>query len=186
MSNNHFYNVGYQTEPNMRQEMNNFLDGSYPEIAKKQPAILRRMRRTTAGALIECDCVDDTTKEPDKSSYCPYCGGVGYIWDEIFVDVYKRVVRSDAGNAITVQAPATIVNVPVVVFYLRSSVVLTEEDKIVELVLDESGVPVQPYRRRTVYRIGQLIDFRSDNGKLEFWQIDGVAELDQFLNGPGA
>jgi hypothetical protein len=178
--------VGSQSEINLREEMNNFLDGLYPEIAKKQPAVLRRMRRTATGALIECACIDASTKEADKSSWCPFCSGESYIWDEILVDIYKKVARSDTGNAITTQAPSSVVNVPIVIFYLRSSVVLTEEDKIVELVLDEAGLPIRPYRRRAIYKIGQLIDFRSDNGKLEFWQVDGVAELSQFLNGPGA
>jgi len=186
MPNNDFYTIGSRAEPNMREELNNFLDGSYPEISKKQIAVLRKMRRDSNDNLIECDCLDDTTKEPDKSSYCPFCAGEGYIWDEILVDLYKRITRNDSGNSITTQVEASIVNVPIYIFYLKSSVDITEEDKIVLLVLDSEGLPQRPYRRRAVYRIGQLIDYRSDNGKLEFWQVDAVAERDQFLNGPGA
>ena len=171
------------TEPDLRKEFNNFLDGNFSEIAKKQKALLRRMRRDSNGNLIECDCVDEVTKEPDKDTFCISCNAEGYLWDEIFIDIYRKVVRSDVGNSTREHPIApTLMNTPVVVFYMRSSVVVTEEDKVVELLLNSEGELIKPYKRRKIYRIGSLLDFRSDNGRIEFWQIDTYAEKVKFLS----
>ena len=78
-----FYST-YGTEPNMRGEMNSFLDGDYPEITKKTVAALRKMRVPEE----ECPCVDAVTHEPDKDNvWCPFCQGEGRYWDETFIDV---------------------------------------------------------------------------------------------------
>ena len=167
-----------RTEPDMRQEMINTLDGAFPEIAKGQTAILRQMSTT------QCPCVDFLTKEPDKDTYCPVCMGEGYLWDEIFITVYKVVLKSDVGNALKERlwAPG-LINKPLVVFYVCFSVDVSKEDKVIELILDIEGAPVRPYKRRAIYRIGTVFDIRSDNGRLEYWKIDTYEEDVKFLNG---
>jgi len=211
-----FYSSVTGTEPNMRQEMNNFLDGTFQEVPKKQPTLLRRMRRGTlelypepqeieapwiewnsAGKryrwhensgtnLLPCACIDSVTKEADKDQYCAFCQGDGFIWDEIFIDAYKVVIKSDVGNALleTSMNPG-LIREPVVIFYTRSSVLITPQDKIVELVLTTAGEPTTPGRRRKLYRIGIDVDLRADNAKLEYWKLDCYAEYRKFLNGPG-
>ena len=173
-----------RTEPDMRKELNNTLDGIFPEIAKKQTAIFRKFRRDSLNKLIPCDCVDPVTHEPDKDTYCPFCQGEGSYWDEGYIEVYKILTdgRDALGERVT--APG-LLNVPLMVFYTRSSVDMTSEDKIVEIVLDTEGVPDQPLRRKQLYRIGSLVDYRSDNGRLEYWKVSCYGEVRKFLNGPG-
>jgi hypothetical protein len=168
------------TEPNMRQEMINTLQGSYPEIAKKQRGLLRRQRLP----LALCSCISPVTREPDKDHFCPYCHGEGFLWDEIFLDFYKIVLGSEVGNANndTLAQPG-LIEPGLVVFFTSSSETITKNDRIVELVLDVEGEPVLPYQRRALYRIGTPIDFRSDNGKLEYWKLDCFIEERKFLNG---
>lgn len=180
MSKRFYSNMG--TEPNMRQEMINTLDGKYPEVSKKQPAVLRKLRKP----LQRCACVDPNTHEPDKDTFCPFCMGEGYYWDEIAIDVYRVIIKSDVGNALKehLLAPG-LLNEPVVIFYTRSSVDIADDDKIVELVLDPEGQAVQPLQRKKLHRIGTLIDLRSDHGKLEYWKLDCYSEYRKFLNGPG-
>lgn len=173
-----------RTEPDMRQEMENLLDGAFPEIAKGMPTLLRKMRRDDAGKLIPCACVDKVTHEPDKDSYCPFCQGEGYYWEEEWIETYKVQVKSEVGNALKEQMIAPgLQNTPLVVFYTRYSVEVTEDDKIVEVVLDTEGNPVRPYKRKRLYRIGSAIDLRSDNAKLEYWKLDCHEEHNKFLNG---
>lgn len=171
-----------RTEPDMRQELENTLDGVYPEVAKKQRAVLRKMRRPLEDNV--CPCVDAVTKEPDKDHFCPICHGEGYLWDEEFMDIYKVVIKSDVGNALldSLQSPGNI-GPPLVTFYTRYSSNVTKEDRVVQLVLNDDGSPVQPYRRRAIYHIGLPIDFRSDNGKLEYWKLDCYLDERKFLNG---
>ena len=171
-----------RTEPDMRKELNNMFDGIFPEIAKKQPGILRKFRRDAKGNRLPCDCIDPNTKEPDKDTFCPFCQGEGHYWDEIPMDIYK-VQQSVSGLAENTQGPG-LMNNPLMVFYTRSRVEMTKEDKLIELVLDEDGELVEPVRRKQLYRIGSLVDYRADNGRLEYWKMACYAEDRKFLNGP--
>jgi hypothetical protein len=173
-----------RTEPDLRKELNNMFDGIFPEIAKKQTMVLRKFRRDSNGKLIPCDCVDPTTREPDKDTYCPFCQGEGAYWDEGYMDGYKVLQQSSDGLGERITAPG-LMNIPVMVFYTRSSVDLTEDDKLVVIALDTEGNPVVPLRRVQLYRIGNLVDYRSDNGRLEYWKISCYGEQRKFLNGPG-
>ena len=186
MPSNDFYSKGsFRSEPNMRQEMENFLDGAYPEISKKQKALIRKMRRDSSDNLIPCACVDATTGEPDKDTFCPLCFSEGFYWDEEWIDVYKVVLRSDVGNAFREELlSATVQNIPIVVFFTRYSAELTEEDRIITVKTNIDGTIYKPYTRVGVYRIGSLFDMRSDNGRLEFWKIATFKEKRKFLNGP--
>lgn len=199
------------TEPDMRQEMINTLDGKFPEVAKKMVTVLRKMRRGTlevvqentenawvsggrsylwipgvGNDMLPCSCVDAVTKEPDKDHHCPICWGEGFLWDEFFFDSYKVVIKSEVGNALLEQlrGPGLITG-PLVIFYTRYSEPITKQDKIVELILDDEGNPVKPYFRRELYRIGNAIDLRGDHGRLEYWKLDCYAEYRKFLNGTG-
>lgn len=177
-----FY-INYSTEPDMREELENTFDGVFPEIAKKQPALLRKMRRDSNNKLIPCDCVDPVTKEPDKDTFCPICHGEAYIWDETYVDCYSVEIRSDVGQAGEKVFSPGILDISYKIFYMRYSVDITEEDKVVELVLDKEGEIAQPPRRKVLYRIGSALDLRSDHGKLEYWKLDCFSEFRKFLNG---
>jgi hypothetical protein len=185
MPNDDFYNrQRRRTELDMRQEMNSFLDGSLLEIPKAQQAVLRKMRKDSGGDLIPCACVDSVTQEPDVDTFCPYCFGEAFYWDESFIEIYRMVLRSDVGNALKeTQLRPTVMNIPIVVFYARSSIDVTEKDKIVELVLDKEGFPVKPYRRKNLYSLDTVFDIRSDNGRLEYWKLTGYKEDRKFLNG---
>jgi hypothetical protein len=81
------------------------------------------------------------------------------------------------------------INIPFTTFYFKYNIPINlingkSADKIVELVLDDTGSPVRPYQRKQIYRIGTAIDFRSDHGKLEYYKIDCYGEQVKFLNGP--
>lgn len=171
-----------RTEPDMRQELLNTLHGVYPEVPKKQKAVLRKMRLPLDDNI--CPCVSILTKEPDKDIFCPICHGDGYFWDETFIDIYKVALKSDVGNASLdkLESPG-LITIPSVIFYTEYSQLITRDDRIVELILNVDGTPVEPYRRKALYRVGLPIDFRSDNGKLEFWKLDCILDKRKFLNG---
>lgn len=195
------------TEPNMRQEFINTMDGAFPEVAKKQTFVFRKMRIDSDGKLDQCPCVDATTVEPDKDAYCPICLGEGLLWDESLVTGYVVTLGSSVGGALkeTLADPGNI-NLRNVSFYFRYNLDINRliwrptrkmsesrpvrygkryfPDKVVEIFLDADGSPTRPYRRERIYRIGTAIDFRSDNGKLEYWKLDCYEEQVRFLNGP--
>jgi hypothetical protein len=179
-----------RTEPDMREELHATFDGVFPEIAKAQKALLRIMRKDSAGNLIKCACVDKLTQEPDKDTFCPTCFGEGYVWDEILVDAYKVIIQSSVGLGTreNLLKPG-LTNIPVVSWYFRYNIPINLigdicPDKVVELHLNADGSIARPYRRQRVYRIGTAIDFRSDHGKIEYWKLDCFGEQVKFLNGP--
>jgi hypothetical protein len=158
-------------EVDLRQEMDSTLYGSVTEIAKGRPIVLRRMRRTSAGQLIECACVSTLTGEPDQDTKCPYCWGERYLWDEEWVTAYKMQVSSQEGFARKPQPNEPGVSItPLVFFYMDYTIAPTQDDKIVEVKLDLEGNVVIPITREAIYQIATAEDFRSDNGRVEYWR----------------
>lgn len=173
------------TEPDMRQEFINTIEGLSPEVAKGQPGLLRKMRRNTDGSLIPCGCVHDITNEPDKDRFCPICFGEGYLWDEDDIQFYRVYKESDASNVDknNLRKPG-LINQPFVVFYVRYDAEITKEDKIVELELEHDGTASDPMTRKRLFRIGNLWDFRADNGKLEYFKVFAHHDDVKHLNAP--
>lgn len=137
------------------------------------------------GYLIPCSCISTSTGEQDIDSWCPICQGDFYLWEETFIDGYKVQLSSDVGKAVNNKLTATgLNNLPLMIFYTRSSVPITRADKIVEIWTNEEGEAIRPYLRKSLYRIVTPIDYRSDHGKLEYWKLDCHEEQRKFLNGP--
>lgn len=145
-----------------------------------------RWREDIGYDLLPCPCKDKVTREPDKDHFCPICFNEGWLWDETFIEVYKVTNKSDEGNALTesLRTPGIVLN-PLTTFYLKYSVDITKDDKIVELYMDNSGNLIQPYRRKELYTISMATDLRCDNAKLEYWKLNCYSEYRKFLNGPG-
>jgi hypothetical protein len=143
------------------------------------------MRRDSSNKLIPCECVDRITKEPDKDTFCSLCFGEGWMWDETLITHYKVVRGIDASNALADEAKEPgLLNAPLVVFYIRYSEEITQEDKVVELVLDNEGNLEEPYQRKGLYRVETLWDYRSDRGRLEYWKLYTHLEKVKHLNAP--
>jgi hypothetical protein len=184
MSSRPLYPSSGSTEPDMRKELKNTMEGHYPEIAKGQKALLRKMRINSSGDYIGCPCVDKVTKEPDKDVFCPVCHGEGKLWDESYINVYKVLLKSDVGNVYREVLSAPGLNsASMAKFFCKSSVAITSKDKIVELVLNNEGKASQPLERRALYKIVAAVDHRADNGRLEYWKLDCYQEKRKFLNG---
>jgi|GEM_PF-5225660 len=166
-----FYS-GNRTEISLRDELINTLDGNFPEISKKQKGVVRRMRRDSSDNLIACVCNDLVSGEGDKDGPCPYCLGEKFYWEEEFIYFYRFEPGYDTSRALKEMniVPGNL-NVPLRVFYVDYQGALTKDDKMIELVLDSSGDPVEPLRRRAIYRIGSLFDARADEGRIEYWKV---------------
>ena len=184
MSSRPLYPSSGSTEPDLRKELGNTLDGHYPEVAKARQALLRKMRLDANGKLTKCGCVDSVTKEPDKDFFCPICHGEGYLWDETYIKVYKVLLKSDVGNVYreVMKAPG-LQNSSMSVFFCKSLVDITQKDRIIELSLDAEGEVSTPFKRRALHKIVAAVDYRADNGRLEYWKLDCYEEKRKFLNG---
>jgi hypothetical protein len=159
-------------EVDLREEFYELLYGSSSEVAKGRPGLLRRMRTDSDGDLIQCPCVDDITGEPDIDTFCPYCWGEGYIWDEEWITYYKRIVSSQEGLVRKNQPHQPgLSNIPFAFFYLEYNVLPTVYDIVIEVSLDEDGYVNTPISRSAHFKIATPESFRSDNGRIEYWRV---------------
>lgn len=142
------------------------------------------MRRDSNNNLLKCACVDQITKEQDIDVFCPLCWGEGNYFDEVFISVYRSQPMSilPQANSKTSTAPG-IQKDEDIVFYTTYEEDITGEDIIIELFLDKEGGVIKPYKRKKRYKIGNVIDYRLDKSKLEFWQISCVENKLKWLNG---
>jgi hypothetical protein len=177
------YNTSH-SEISMRDEMINTLEGSFMEISKKLPILLRKMKRDINGNPIECACIDKVTDEQDRDVYCPIDQGDRYIWDEIWISGYRYFIDPNSTKATSeIELKQGAFNALKAVFYTRYPEVVTREDKIIEIILNAEGKPVLPYRRLRKWKINQATDYRLDHGRLEYWNLACVEEKYKFLNG---
>lgn len=176
----HFYNTSLDSEISMRNEMVRTMDGAFPETSKKQKGLVRIMLRDTANQLVPCACVNTVTHEGDKDHYCPYCLGEGTLWREEYIYFYRWEPGYDTSQALSSSniIPGNL-TVPLRTFYIDYQADLTLQDRVIELMLDKDGVPAKPLRRRAIYRLGVLYDYRLDNGRLEYWK--GIGYQDTLL-----
>lgn len=180
-----YYTTSARSEADMRQEFINTMSGQFPEIAKGQTGLLRRMRRTSSGRLIECSCVDSVTREPDKDSFCPICLGSGFLWDESYILFYKTIEGVDRAIGMSDnQTNAGILASDIVVYYCRYDVILDEKDMLVEIALDADGDPETPLRRTKISRIGRVWEYRSDYGRIEYKKVFTYRDNTKYLNAP--
>jgi hypothetical protein len=173
------------SEINMRQELMKMFDGYWPEIAKAQTGLLRRMRRDADNKLIPCSCVDRVTKEPDKDRWCAICYGEGHLWDETEIQFYRELSGLDTTKALRdTFIPPALINMPLIVFYIRYDANITKEDKIVTLSTSVDGEIVEPMKREGIFWIGSAWPYRSDNAKIEFWKAYTHQTDVKWLNAP--
>jgi hypothetical protein len=151
------YGSNSSKEIDLRHEVGNLFYGATDEIAKGMIGLLRIMRRDSDHNLIQCACRNKVTNEPDRDSFCPYCYGFGYLWDEYKIVYYRN--------------DDSLKNQEDVVFYFEWEADITSDDFIVEIKLDKDGSPLQPVQRTKIYDILSSDTFNADYGRVEFWKV---------------
>ena len=179
-----YFPAGSQSEPNIRQEMTNTINGANPEIAKGHYIIWRQLTRDLNGRAIPCDCV--SLGESEKDFFCPICFSVGHLWTESWIKVYSTLeAGSDISNAFLDKVlPPGIMNIPAVAFYTEYDSSFKRGDRLIEVSLGDDGSVLEPVVRQNCYRINFAQDLRADNGKLEYWKLYTHREDLKHLNVP--
>jgi len=74
----------------MRHEFDQLLLGGDTGMPTGTPFLLRLIRYQPGTAIpLPCDCVDPVTREPDRDTPCPKCGGTGFLYDESIIYGWK-------------------------------------------------------------------------------------------------
>lgn len=172
------YDSANTGELNLREEFGKTAIGNgFLEVAKFKPVLARIMNRDSNGKPIPCECALGVTREPDKERLCRICLGDGSKWSETSQLAFRTL-----SNPKEVIKAGGLINIPLVLFYLRYNTPLTTLDKIVELVLDLEGQIIYPAKRENVFKIQHVELLRLDNAKVEFIKVWAFREDVKFLN----
>jgi hypothetical protein len=154
-------------EINLRDDFSHTLDGSVYEIPKSFNILLRQFRRNAAGYRVPCSC--NVAKEGQQHHKCTICLGEGFLWDERYIDAFKVEIGSDqekAGASLLTEIGRS--KKQFCKFYVKSSIKIDYEDKVIELSLTPEGELVKPEKRNITWTINTLNEKRSDNGRIEY------------------
>lgn len=160
----------------LRDEFNRLILGGGDWDPIGQPFILRRMRRNSDNSLVQCYCSDNIFHESDQDFFCPSCFGAGYLFDEELIYGYKVVAASPSGTNASInysKLPAGTVRLDAIRFFLPYDVYPSDEDKLIEIKLNDDGTPFLPYHRLGIYELMLNREMRGIYGKLEFWVCNG-------------
>ncbi len=175
------------SEVDIRVEMDNFLFGAFPEIAKSQYGIIRRMKTDDQGNLLKCPCTDQITNEADKDYFCPVCFGEKFFWTESLAQFYRVSLSGDGhgnGTIFDKTQGFGLTNIAVHIFYFRFDTVINKQDKIVDISLDNEGGIIYPIKRQVIWRINDIIRFRGSRGRIEYIKIFCNNEDPKYLGPP--
>ena len=140
---------------NLQSEMDDFMLGFGFERPKGRDVIYRRMRVDSNGNPMECVCVSDTSNEPDKDTYCPYCLGAKYYWDEEYVKAYW--FRPGADDILN--------------FYFNYQGKPSSIDELIIVEFDDDGKVVSPLNRISIFNILTSTQLREEHGQLSFFKV---------------
>lgn len=173
-----FYPSTGAIEIDLRQEFHETLFGAHDEIPKGQIVIFRRMRRKTGivypseeADLLASPAVNPYTHQGPSSNYPDnWAFGEKFLFDDQLIKIYRSypVMVENMNNIIAISPGA--IPTGVTYFYMEHWVMPSIYDKIVELVIDQDGIPVSPLKKFVKYSIKSAEKFRSDNGRICYWR----------------
>lgn len=171
----------------LREELDVILYGDAENIPHGQLLLVRHMRRDGAGQPIYCTCMEDQiVREP--SPRCSYCAGEGYLWDEQWHIGYSMLGGAESGLlGRRMSMPSGVIRTDYKIFFLRYNCGIRYGDKVVEVQLDLEGAPYLPVIRRAIHAPQTVAEYRSDNGRLEFFGVfcreEDAIRPDEFRSG---
>jgi len=155
----------YGNNINLQVDMDNFIFGSGAEAPKGKDLIYRRIRTDADGNNTKCVCVSNTTDESDKDTYCPYCLGSKYYWDEEFVKAYWYRPGPDDN----------------VIFYFNHDVAPSAIDELIMISLNDDGSVKTPINRVKIYNIISVDFLREDYARLAYYRVIGAPMNRRYL-----
>ena len=165
----------FGAEIDLRGELNRMFFGSTQEVPKAHRVLLRRARRNANGSLVDCNCVDEVTREADVDHPCPICGpyGDGWLWDEEWVSTRRVFIRPSNTGFVSRDnwIDPGVANVQAIIYYFEYDVVPKLDDRIIEMKLGLDGTVTIPYVRNRIYRPETLDAHLGDNGRVEFYSM---------------
>ena len=172
-----------KSELNLRQQMRILLAGNEYYPRRGHWVLFRRMDHKQ-----RCNCwnqvdtgdkkyINDNSKYNEPKLDCPICHGEGWVYQDEPVLMRRRLVTPPVGLADGQNmTPIGFMTVNYIVYYMEYYINPKKDDKIIEVVLDDNGNPVKPFKFRELYKIAVAEPLRDEGGRIEYWRC-AVKEL---------
>lgn len=160
--------TGIQQGVDVRQELNDLIEGNGVSSPKGHWILLRRMELAQ-----RCSCLLDSSGKYGKEadSNCNVCDGSGWVYDDELHMVRRVVVVSgQALSALEIQTDFGVLQVPFVMYYLQHYTHPHERDEIIEIETTSEGRPVRPFKRLEYFDINMAEPLRDHNGRIEYYR----------------
>lgn len=156
-------------ELDIRQEMLDLFSGVDFENIKYMPIIVRHIRRAKSGDRIKCSCFSEERGE--GLANCPYCDGVGYLWDESLVPsyIYRTKYQGLAKNLSVVDRGR--IEDGYMEMIVPYSIQVNNLDLIYKVLTDGNGKIISPIERTESFIVAYSIETGFDFGKKDFTMV---------------
>lgn len=154
-------------ELDVRSEVEDFINGDDFGHQKFMPLLARKVRLDTSYHAIKCTCWNMVSQE--GTTGCPYCDGMGRLWDEflfkgmIFTISSRQHINLHGYNRETGRNDDY-----TIYLFTEHGLNLNDGDKIYQLGMTEDGFIREPVYREYEYLVIDDSDVRLDYGQSEY------------------
>ena len=134
------------------------------------PFVWRKFRRTKDNRKVRCSsCNKADSSYVEGQQECPYCEGLGYIFDEVLISgyLYKQGVTRDFGN-LWMKTTAGTTDVSRYLLFTDKIVVIGLEDRIMLPDLDENGRVAIPLNINETCKCTYSRNFKASQSKADY------------------
>jgi hypothetical protein len=134
------------------------------------PVLIRRIRKKGSYQLNCPSCNPGLNGIKQGEKYCPYCDGVGYLWDEKLIDawVYRGTFLSSKNTSLGI--PLDVADNDFKLFYIvtHKSINLDVSDYVLIPSLDNKGRIVVPFLFEETFKVIDSIKKASNQRESEY------------------
>lgn len=124
------------------------------------------LRRATS---IRCPNYDPTTSE-EHSKTCPYCMGIGYMYQDVVYRSYCRPAVDVEAQARERRQDVGLMTHGKRIYYFTHDVWPKIADYILEVKLDDDGDPIRVWQVLKIFDIEIIHPYRDKMGRVEYWE----------------
>ena len=178
------YSIANPRPPiDLRANLHEILFGYRGHPPQGRPVILRHMT-----SICPCMLEEEGQKQKDASPKCSICQGEGFLFTEAIYTAWRSTIDEATSvlGLYSQKMPGLSIDAGFA-FFFEYNVPVFNLDKIYELALDSNGnmpainpavgpIIADMTVRRKKYKISNLVDYRADNARIEFWMAPGIIE----------
>ena len=134
------------------------------------PFIWKKFKRTASNRKLNCPaCNKETNTYIEGQQQCPYCDGLGYLFDDVIISgyLYKQGVTKDFGN-LWMKAPIGTTDASRYLLFTDNTIALGLEDRLLIPDYDDNARIAIPLSINEVCKCTYSRYFKASQNKSDF------------------